>query len=164
MIKNPLTDQEYLKCLSAVKALDPAKLTSSEILALRDIFYQSTYYRLCQEISIKLVEAEDEGFYPILIAKMRTLFSNRYLWTLMLRASSWDCSQDLDFFVDIMILRKDHCVILAKEIISEMEDIDEDDRNYAISKLTLYDQTIVHPEIKSAVKSVLNFLSKTTEI
>lgn len=157
MIKVPSDETEAEALLEMLKVTNGKTISEMDLPVLREVFLTTAYSGLRDAIADTLVEAEDEGLYPILIKKIKDVIHTRYVGNLIYAASSFDCSDDIQLFIDLLILKDDICFMQAFYVLPVMDSIDDDERQYALNKLHAYLNTLnsEHPKftgVSDAIK------------
>lgn len=135
-IYNPSNDSELDIVMKKLDELDHNSISANDIALLKEIFVVTTYSDLREEIAIIMAKRREIGFLPILMKKLRDVLASRNIWSLIVSAKYFDCSDYLPLFVDILILQDNGCDLEAATAIAEkMNRIKEEDRKYAIQKL-----------------------------
>jgi len=161
MFLKPKNEADAGTLLEELKKLDAGKLREDDCNILREIMAETPYTGLRDLICLTLVEAEDEELYPYLIKKIKENIHTKYVSTLIYCASHYDCSDDVQVFVDLLILKSDMAFADAYGAFSNMDSIDDEELSYAINKLKAYLETISPDNNKySDIEAVIEFLKK----
>ncbi len=157
--QNPQTETEAEELLEHLKNIHGGDLKPVECDALRAVFVETTYPGLRDLIGRTLVEAADEDLYPLLIQKLKENIHTDHIGHLIGCCTSYECSDDLQLFIDIVILKSGISVFGAIDVISNMKYIDENERVDAINKLVAYRDTLDKSHIKyESVEDLVLFL------
>lgn len=163
MIAIPGNEGESQQLLDFLEATDAKTLSESDKAILRKIFDITPYSGLCNMIAKKLVEAKDEDLYLHLIKKIKEVIHTKYVSTLVYWINNYECWEDFQVFIDLIILKSDMCLATAMGVVNDMsyENISTEEIQYGINKLKLYLTTVAEGTSKNEdVQLVIEFLGK----
>lgn len=138
----PKSKNQAEALLEHLKKIHGKSIDKKELQTLRDIFSSTPYPGLRDCIAETLVEAEDEAFYPYLINKIKEVIHTKYVSNLIIAAENYNCAEDIQVFIDLVILKADICLAFAMRVVWVMEDIEGQECKYAINKLKAYRESL----------------------
>lgn len=161
---HPTNETEAEALLEHLKEIDGKDLAPGDCDILRSIFIETEFPGLRDLIARTLTEAEDEELYAPLINKIKQNIHHNTISRLVSAAGNYDCSEDIQLFVDLIVLREDVSVLLAIDIINDMEDIDDKERFIAIDRLTTHLPQVEAGSLKHRfVTGTIEYLKKYPE-
>ncbi len=161
-MKIPQNEQEAEELLEMLKKNDISKkFDVKDAKTLRYIMDSTPYLGLRDLICIRLVEFEDEELYPYLIKKIKENIHTRYISTLVYCCSYYDCAEDVQLFIDLLILKSDMAFADALSVFLNMGTIDEEERKYAVNKLLTFLEIIGETDDRyNEINRVIRMLEK----
>jgi hypothetical protein len=137
--QEPKNLQEAEVVLLKIKTLNGAELSDMDIEGLGNILKNSEYGGLRDAIALKFSETKNEKCIPFLVEAIKRNIHTKYVSTLIYACSHHDCSNHLQLFVDLLILKDDICFLDSFCTIKAMNKIESEiERSYAINKLKAF--------------------------
>lgn len=136
----PKNEQEATKLLEILNRLNGQSFNDKDILELGTIMLNvdDNYRGLRGVIAMRYSEADNKLCVPFLIEAIKRNIHTKYVSSLIYACSFYDCSEHLQLFVDLLILKTDMSFVDAYYVIEKMTLTDELDKRYAINKLKAF--------------------------
>ncbi|WP_276134117.1 hypothetical protein [Polluticoccus soli] len=163
----PRNEAESTELFEYLKKVDNQDLTVDERTILRTVFEKTEYAGMREIIARIMIDLEDEEMYSYLIRKVKACIHTKNVAFLVYCCSFYECSEDLQLFIDIIILKPstDRCIASAVEVFKKIENIPEEERIYALNKLLAYRETLEsYTEKYEDVSIVIDWLTDFTPI
>lgn len=163
MITLPTNEIESQNLLDFLEAIDVNTLSVDDKKMLRKVFDETSYPGLCNMIMQRLVDAQDEALYPHIIKKIKEVIHTKQVSNLVYFINNYECWEDFQVFIDLVILKSDMCLATAMGVVNDMsyEYIAAEEVQYGINKLKLYADSIPDNAFKlEHVQEVIIFLER----
>jgi hypothetical protein len=161
--KKPESLQEAEALLEKIKALDGAMFSDMDILDLGYIMLNVTedFRGLRSIIALRYSEANNRLCIPFLIEAIKRNIHTQYVSSLIHACSQYDCSEHLQLFVDLLILKDNMCFVDAYYVIENMKSLnDKLDKVYAVNKLKAFLEIVGDDfDLKDEVLEAIDLLS-----
>jgi hypothetical protein len=135
---NPKDEQEASTLLEQLKQKSGKELSSQEIETLGSIMVSSEYPGLRSLIALKFEEALDPVAAPFLITTIKKNIQTKYLSTLIFSCSHFDCSEDIDLFIDLLMVKTDISFYESIWAIKNCKSVTVEVKDYSIARLSAY--------------------------
>jgi hypothetical protein len=156
----PQNEEEAKGLLEQIKLLDGKDLNEEDILELGSIAVNTAYPGLRDMIALKFSDSISTQCIPFLIEAIKKNIHTQYISTLIYACSHHDCSEHLQLFVDLLILKKDMSFIDSYYVIRNMNNLsDKMDNLYAINKLKAFLNNVeIDFDLRNELVEAINLL------
>jgi hypothetical protein len=165
---NPPQDEQQLVALhECVKSVDPNSLNKSDIDSLGRILATSDSAGLRDIIAYKFSHANKPACIPYLIESLKRNIRTNHISTIIYACSNYNCSEYLQVFADLLMLKQDMSFVDAWYTIENMRGpVPDPEILYAVNKLKAFlaskDRAYhLYDEIEKAVRIIESINDKS---
>lgn len=156
----PKNDKELTDLHQYIKDIDGASLQTNDIVSLGKILVNTQSSGLRDVIAMRFIDAKNDLCVPFPIEAIKKSIHTKFISSLIYACSHYDCSDYLQVFVDLLILKSDMSFVDSWYVIENMAGpIEKGEIMYASNKLRAFIETVeesnsLRGELTKAIKII----------